>query len=517
MVSISLLNNHIFVFIAVVIISLVIISTYNMIAPEHSTPFNFDPFPKETPSKLPDPSRQTDTCWNKLTMCDSSGECSACSSGEYKCTTISKDEADRKFYHYNGINVPAGKWCLPKDNNPNPICNSFTGRWLWTFDPEYCASVGSGGQQCWKCECLYPSLFSGANEGCNTSLACQNDSLLTKSASIGQPDNKLTGSGVAKLSVQNCTWDPTKQTKDDKCGDVYNYTPYDKDKDGNPWFTCSCKDTKSGQYFTKLPGDPQTCHLESCYKYLGNTVPGLTCSGHSCSCNCDNTNFAKSPGGKFADTCVLISNSCGHFGWDDDRKECSCGNGPSWPRKCKNSTTGVNMDEKELPDCVLPENALGSECFNPCEASVCNHGAPCISCGPDSVKSGVEQCRMDSDNGTMLSDPTKIHAICDCSVGDSPPARPDGKPTHFGGYYGPSCSTLCLQDGTKIEEHGVLGSGDGSQSCACCCSLRSKVEQDLWVLYVSERCDGSRPTPDKPADPVCLPIPKIQCGDQESK
>ena len=229
--SISLLNTHVFVFISVIIITVIIISIYNMIAPESSMPFNFDPFPKQTPSRLPDPSHQTDTCWDRLTPCDSSGECSSCSESEYKCVSVSKGEADRKFYHFNGINVPTGKWCLPKDNNPNPICNSYTGRWIWSFDPAYCASIGAKGQQCWKCECLYPSLFSGADGGCNTSTACQNDSIMNKSAVSKQPDNKLIGTSIAKSSLQGCTWDPTnaKANPEGKCEDIYNYTPFDKD------------------------------------------------------------------------------------------------------------------------------------------------------------------------------------------------------------------------------------------------------------------------------------------------
>lgn len=513
--KINLFNNHVFVFIAVLIITLLLVCFYNVILPEESVPFNFNPFPKQTPSKLPDPMRNTDSCWNKLTPCSSANDCSACSLGEYHCVAVTKEQAKNNYYHYNGINVPEGSWCLPKDNNPNPVCNMTTGRWVWSFDPAYCASIGSNSSQCWKCECLYPTLFSGAEEGCTTNTTCQNDSLMVKS--LKQPGNKLVANSNAKASLQGCVWDPTTKTPDEKCQGLYDYTPYDKDKSGNPWFSCSCQDNSSSQYFTTLPGDPQTCHLEPCYKYLGNTQKGFSCSndGQSCSCNCNNTNFAKSPGGKFAGTCVLIAGACGHYGWDADRGECACGNGPAWPRKCKSPTTGVNMEQKELPECSLPENALGSECYNPCEARKCNHNAPCISCGVDSVKGGVEECRMDGETGNVLSDPTKVHSVCDCSLADAPPPRPDGQTSHYGGYYGASCNLACLKDGTRLDSHVMGAFSPGSKSCSCCCSSRSKDEENFWIFSTDTRCDGSWPTPDKPADAKCLPVPTAQCPDED--
>jgi len=140
----NLLNGHSFVFIATVIVSLLLIIAYMVIAPEPNMPYNFNPFPATAPVDLPDPSRHTDTCWDKLTPCDAEGMCSSCSLDEYKCQTVTKSQADKKHFHFNGINVPEGKWCVPKDDNPNPVCNEHTGRWTCLFVKEYCSLINNG-------------------------------------------------------------------------------------------------------------------------------------------------------------------------------------------------------------------------------------------------------------------------------------------------------------------------------------------------------------------------------------
>ncbi len=483
-VSISLINNHVFVFVAIVIIGIVLISVYMMIKPEKSTPFYFSPFPTESPSSLPDPSRPTDTCWNKLTPCDSEGQCSACSLDEYHCVTVTQEQEDQKYYHFNGINVPKGKWCLPKDGNPNPVCNTFTGKWLWVYDPEYCAIVSPGHSQCWKCECKYPNLFSGSETGCNTKLACQNDSIKTKSDT--QPKNQLVGSECSKSNLHGEVWDPTSNNSDT---DIYNYTPYDKDKDGNPWFVCDCNDNSDGQFFSRLPHDPHTCHLEPCYSYLNSNLKGLECDKDgcqesNCECLCSGP-FAKSPSGKFKNSCVLITNACGQFGYNNKEQTCECGDGPNWPRKCKNSVTGVNMDDESLPDCKEPANALGSECINPCEESKCAHKSLCVSCGSYSYKSDPI-C-----NNPQYGDPEKAHYVCDCSSATTPP-----KP--FSGYNGQNCQYMCLADGTTIGYTDPGKSWDPGHlfecwSCSCCCSSRKEKDWDTIHIAYTLVCDTSKP------------------------
>lgn len=503
--TISILNKNTFLFIVIVIIGSVLISIYMMVAPEKNIPYNFNPFPQQTPSALPDPSRQTDNCWNKLIPCDSSGQCSACSLGEYECKDVSKEQADNKYYNFNGLTVPEGKWCLPKDNNPDKICNMYTGRWLWTYDPEYCGPKNSG-TQCWKCHCLYPNLFSGAEEGCMTPLACQNDSPQVNN--LEQPGNYLIGSSCAKPSLQGQKWDPTSSSPP-SVSDIYQYTPYDKDEDGNPLFVCNCSDSASNQYFSRLPGDPLTCHLEPCYKYLNSSIKGLTCSGdcnETCSgCSCNQTGFTKSPDGKFKNTCVQISQACNKGGYDTDTQTCTCGNGPFWSRKCKSNITEVNISDPTLPDCSQPNNALGSECINPCEGAQCNHGAPCISCGPDSWK-GVGICNELTRNGPQPV-PT-VHGVCDCSLTQDKPIN------KFGGYYGPTCSQGCLGGGQVLQASGISNILDAypKQSCSCCCALSSTYTSSLWgILSYEETCNDGYPSPEQPANPMCLPIHEGEC------
>src|SRR5690606_33590664 len=136
------------------------------------------------------------------------GNCSSCSASEYKCQNVTQSQSDSKFFHFNGINVPKGQWCLPKDTNPNQNCSEYAGRRIWVFDPEYCADKSTNGQ-CWKCECLYPYMFASSEEGCTTKVACQNDSSYANSADTGQPTSNLEATFSNDNIQQGCVWDPT--------------------------------------------------------------------------------------------------------------------------------------------------------------------------------------------------------------------------------------------------------------------------------------------------------------------
>lgn len=540
--TITLLNEHVFTFIAVLIIGAIVISIYMVIAPEKDSSFNFSPFPKIAPTQLPDPNRPTDSCWNTLTKCDTNGECSACSLDEYECKTVSQEQADAKFYHYNGINVPAGKWCLPKDHNPNPTCNTYTGRYMWVFDPEYCNSITPGKDQCWKCECLYPSLFGDPTTGCTAQLACQNDS--TMSNTLEQKDNQLTPSkcALSTLQGQGLVWNPGIEQKN--TGPLYQYTPYDTDLQGNPMFTCDCRANVGGQYFSELPGDPHTCHLEPCYKSLGYSSKGLdNCTDDcgkpaSCSCACESTNVAMSPSGKYKGTCVLIGNSCSNFGYiknEDQTGQCDCPP-PNWEQKCRSPNTGVNMDKPELPECVQPENALGSECVDPCEGAVCEHGAVCVSCGPNAWENNP-MCALDTwlpisadsekecnnlctdykcdqsvfgkqthQDGSvtktcylLLKNHKQTHAQCDCRTAKTAPGKP------FSGWNGATCEVACLPGGHRVKSH-LFGSSCDCYKCSCCCSQNDHKSGDFWGIAYHEDCDdGYAYPPDPAADPSCAP------------
>lgn len=516
MASYSLLNRNTFIFILVMIFTALVLSIYLMLVPEQTMPFNFMPFPKEAPTALPDPAHHTDKCWDTLTPCDSFGNCSACSSGEYSCVAV--DDENAGLYHFNGISVPAGKWCLPADNNPQPICNPKTGRWVWTFDEEYCNSVGAGKSQCWKCECMYPSLYADSKGGCNKKVGCINTNIMAGGID-GQSGNKLVATACApdSISKANCIWDPSDpSTGTGACEEVYDFTPYDKDASGNPWFACSCAAIgPNGQNFTSLPNDPHTCHLDACMKYIGYKGAGMSAGcgkvckqGDNCYCECDQTNMAKAHDGDYAGTCVLIGNSCGSFGYDGTTQACLCGEGPYWERKCRSPNTGTNMDKPNLPLCQNPSNALGSECYNPCEEKTCDNGAPCISCGPGSTKAFGE-CALDA-NGNILANPDEVHAVCACSMGNKP--DPSSK---YGGYHGPTCSTFCLKDGETVYHHAGLTSHKGI-SCGCCCSQRvRKVESGFPIPGVDYTyvCDGDWPQPEKPAQSQCAPavLDEKQC------
>lgn len=449
----NLLNGHSFVFIVVVVVSLIVISLYMIIAPEPNVPYNFDPFPKTAPVDLPDPAHHTDTCWNKLTPCDDEGMCSACSRSEYKCLSVSKKDGEKKRYHFNGINVPEGKWCVPKDDNPNPVCNEHTGRWTWVFDQEYCAEINNGKSQCWKCECLYPSMYSDPSTGCITKQVCQNRSIRT--VDKNQPHNLLQGTEYGEAKYKGKTWDPISGTD----SGILSISPYAKDEAGNALFACQCDSDAGDQFFTKLPNDPYTCHLAPCFGYFGNQETGLNSDG-VCECG---TNTALSPGGQWKNTCVGISGSCGKFGYNHDAKICTCGgSGPWWPTECKSKYTGVKMDRDDLKECSEPQNALGSECRNPCEEkeNKCFHGAPCDSEGP-------------------------WKSFCDCSATTEAPPAPFQ-------WAGVQCDQECVKNGTRIAQR----SGFEKTWCykdGCCCSDSTERKHNFINSWYTVDCTSSDP------------------------
>jgi hypothetical protein len=180
-----------------------------------------------------------------------------------------------------------------------------------------------------------------------------------------------------------------------------------------------------------------------------------------------------------------------------------------WPRSCKSEVTGINSGS-DLPDCATPQNALGSECINPCEGKVCNHGGVCLSCGPDSYKT-VMQCNLSAD-GTTLDESiaSQVHSVCDCSnAGPIPPG------TTYGGYYGASCNILCQKGGTTLSERDLFNpNGFDGNACNCCCSLNQHSEGDVWIFHHQEVCSDGFPSVESPPDPGCLPASTTECKDQ---
>lgn len=453
--KLTLLTGNFYVFIIGVLIFLTIIVLYFIIQPSQSIPYNFIPFPEVAPTNLPSPTKSGDTCWTKLTPCDSEGECSSCATGKYKCVQVSQEDADLERYTFNGITVDrAGSFCLPQDNNTNPVCNMYTGRWTWVYDPEYCQETApntSHPGQCWKCECLYPSMYSNPKSGCTDQQVCQNRSPSSKSDF--QPKNVLKATKYASKDLQGRIWDPI--SGDDT--DILRFNPYSTDDNGNPLFACNCQDNSENQYFSVLPNDPYNCHLAPCYKYFGHTARGLNpeCdydSDAKCTCTCS-TNQAISPNGVFAGTCVSIPAACQSGGWDETNQECTC-QSPYFSVKCRSSV--VNTDQTNLPICVNEDaNALGSQCVNACEGNQCEHGTQCVAQPPPPG----------SPPGTL---PTYS---CNCDIYDQKDAPPNGWK-----WGGKRCEAKCLPEGTPISYKPWNGTNTYCYSPSCCCSGRERKE-----------------------------------------
>lgn len=428
----SLLNGHVFVFFFVVILSMLSASFWAIVRPSKAMPYNFNPFPEINPVDLPDPEHINGKCWKSLQKCSTTADCADCGL-DYECKTIGEGDPD---HYFNGMTIPKGQpYCLPK-NDTKIECNGFSGRWLWSADPEYCSQhTETKKSQCWKCECIYPGIYGGKN--CGELQACQNYTEI--SGKELRPENKLVSTDFAPKNIQGQTWDP--QNKSDT--DVLRYTPYAKDKFNNPFFSCKCNSTKNNIFFSNLPDDPYNCHLDPCYANMGYNRPGLICSGEECHCKDCGTGLYKPRHGKYRGTCASIENSCGKNsgGYDYGTDQCICNQTQFFPEKCRVEGV-VNDDDKSLPICRNSANAFGSQCTNPCEKpeNKCYHGGVCIAISATESK-------------------------CDCS---STKDQPDA-PYVWGGE---RCERKCIPDGTKIG-HKILDKGSQHihftyPVCDCC-------------------------------------------------
>lgn len=434
MQTFSLINGHVFIFIFIVIIVLYIASFWSIIRPSKAMPYNFNPFPKINPIDLPDPIDIGGKCWKSLKTCQTTADCSECGIN-YECKVIDKNEPD---HYINGLKVPKEKpYCLPKNETPVK-CNGFSGRWLWSADPEYCSQVaGEGKTQCWKCECIFPGIYGGKD--CGEQQVCQNYTNI--SGESLRPKNKLVANSFAPTNIQGQEWSP-QNTSDT---DVLRYTPYAQDKFGNPMFNCKCDSTENNIYFTNLPDDPYNCHLDPCYGNLGYNKPGLLCSGEECECKDCGTGLYKPRTGKFKNTCASIETSCGQDsgGYDFGTDQCICNQTQYFPQKCRVDGV-VNDDDPSLPICRNSANAFGSQCTNPCEDpnNKCYHDAVC----------------------TAVS---ATESQCDCSTAKDEPSAPFV-------WGGKRCETECIPSGTRIGVYNYAPLPGGKHIqweynvCQCC-------------------------------------------------
>jgi len=339
--TINLFNTDFFVFILVVIIFIAFFIAYNLIKPEQTIPYNFQPYPNFSPKDIPDINVGSDSCFNKLTKCDVNGDCSSCGDS-FDCVDSSTDGQ----YFMNGISVPQGKYCLPKNNNQN-ACNIHTGRWTWSDDPEYC-NIVAGSNQCWKCLCLYPGIYSEEKGGCNTLIACKNTNTV-----LDQSSSKLvsTPEAVTDLGIPlNTPWDPL--SKDDNVLKALQYSPYSSNAQGKPYFKCSCG------LLANYPNDPYKCHLDGCNSandYGTNDKIGVLVKVNdngtmTCDCVDSGLELVKNENSPFFNTCASPQNPCG-----SGINQVECGSDYANP-----------LDNKKPTQCFNPKNPFGLECEDKC-------------------------------------------------------------------------------------------------------------------------------------------------------
>ena len=379
--------THVFVFIVTFLITLFMIIFYQLIKPEYLSPqYNFSPFPTVKPTDIPDADvANTRLCTDTIKECDPNIGCAMCGDN-FECTVVDENEN----VIVNGKKVSAGNWCLPKGKNSKG-CGTYTGRSVWSE-----RTSGGTTEQQWSCVCLYPDLFGG--DTCLTPLACRDTSITSED----QSKNVL-------KSSDGHVWVPNDPNFDPK-----GRSPYDKDKDGKPLYSCSCdtnNDVPAGVKFVKLPNDPYRCHAEPCTKdhqiRLWDDVINM--------CNCEADPDLQ---GYFAHSNVTGQCLVANCQWDRTRNKCKCGENEV-SLTCESDTmkrTSYTDNNK------CPNNPGGSYCSNPCQDFCKNGSLPCIGSwnGTSCVSSGID---------------------CNCLCTDT-------KTIH---YSGRDCSQTCLKSGAELS------------------------------------------------------------------
>jgi hypothetical protein len=234
---------HLKIFFIVIIVSIVFLTIWFVVKPEKDTTiYGVVPFPTDRPYVPPDDT----SCGTGIVKCTpGEDECSkACAekNGDnlYQCTTIDSNK-NTKVYYLGTPLQPGQSYCLPKQNIQNLTnCSTYTGKAVFTS-----AASGEG----WECQCLYPDLFSG--DSCDEQLAC--------STKYGP------GKLVGQVGGKKVYWDP--QSMDPS---VIDMTPYDRDNNNKPIFTCECPTSKHYTY-NVYPNDPYVCHADECLSGEANS------------------------------------------------------------------------------------------------------------------------------------------------------------------------------------------------------------------------------------------------------
>lgn len=381
---------YIFIFLFSFIITLIGLIAYSLFRPEYTHPkYNFTPFPTITPVEIPDANLPgTGNCQNKIQACDKILGCSMCDDC-YECTPV----GDNEEVIFNGQKVLPGNWCLPKGKR-DLGCGTYTGRAIWAAD------TCSGGQT-WKCVCLYPELFGGAD--CLTQLACKDNNI------EGDQSNNLLVSTDGKI-----IWDPSNPNFDPQ-----GTTPYDYNDDGvNPKFTCQCNQNSGVQgqvQFITMPNDPYRCHAEPCTP--DHILKAFDQSTQQCKCiDIAPQQFAHS---NVTGQCLNVGNICT---WDDTAQVCKCAEDQG--EKTVNCNNPDFMTRPGVQNCPAGTEYPGGSY---CKLDACT------------TKGGLPYC----ENGGIPSAQQDGTCKCDCSKIEIPDQYQ---------VNGDRCESICGKTGVDITQ-----------------------------------------------------------------
>ena len=373
-----------FVFILTFILVLFLIIFYQIIKPDFmKKQYNFSPFPTIKPTDIPDYDiGQSRVCTDVIKACDPVIGCGMCSD-QFECTGVS----DKENVVVNGQKLAAGNWCLPKGKN-SLGCGTYTGRAVWSE-----RATGDSMEQKWSCVCLYPDLFTG--DSCTKQIACKD-----RNISDPQTENLL-------KSSDGHIWNPNDQNFNPQ-----GKTPYDRDSNGNPLYTCDCNanNDTDGVKFVQLPNDPYRCHAEPCTADHKNKL----WNKDQKMCNCSAIKDINYVHSNVTGQCLIAPCE-----WDHDKNQCKCdGDTGSISLTCESDTMKRPSYTDPNP---CPLNQGGSYCKNPCEDKCQNSGIPCVGTwqGDNCIRGGTE---------------------CNCKCSDTGISHRSGK----------YCENECVKDGTKI-------------------------------------------------------------------
>ncbi len=297
-------------------------------------PVNYQSVPKVFPSV----SKIDNVNCDVLTPCEPDGSCKSCGMADdtnagssYVCTTVVEGGPR---VEYKGQVVPPGNWCLPAGLQ-SFRCGTHTGKFVWTKNKG------------WYCTCLYPNLFGGKD--CMTQLACRVPGLKNRDGLlIDQSRNVL----KSKLGE---TWDPNMEGFNPR-----GRTPYDKDSQGNPYFTCSCDNKSPGVKFVNMKGDPYRCHKDPCTPQ--GQIPFYNSETNRCECE-------KQQPGQYIRSNVTqrcVKTNCNY---NYKTKSCMCPEGQVSLTCNSRTMKRSNPEDGQCP--VIP---AGIRCKDPCKG-YCSAGA----------------------------------------------------------------------------------------------------------------------------------------------